>query len=80
MALDTNSTSYQPKYLSRGVKAIVLAGFAAVLVWEVDSGTFVFGKRRARASPHSASLRGYGVGSERWPGSPGRANEPKCVS
>lgn len=41
MAFDTNSTSRQPKDLSRWLKAIVFAGFAAVLVWEVDSRTFV---------------------------------------
>src|SRR6266404_2298847 len=42
MALDTKmSTSYQQKYRSRGLKPILFAGFAAVLVWEVISRTFV---------------------------------------
>jgi curved DNA-binding protein CbpA len=42
MALDTKMlTSYQPKYRSRGLKAILFAGIAAVLVWELVSRTFV---------------------------------------
>jgi len=42
MALDTKmSTSYQQKYRSRGLKPVLFAGFAAVLVWEVISRTFV---------------------------------------
>ena len=42
MALDTKmSTSYQQKYRSRGLKPVLFAGFAAVLVWEIISRTFV---------------------------------------
>jgi hypothetical protein len=67
MALDTNSTARQPHDLSRELKAIVFAGVAAVLVWEVDSRTFV---------AFLANLAPEQVPHIRWPQSTADARTP----